>query len=274
VNKDTLVFDNCCGTAGFLISAMKKMIEEAGKNKNKLNNIYNKQIIGIDNNAKMFCLACSNMLLRGDGKSNIYYNDSFTIEKDKIKSLHPTVGFLNPPYSKKKEGSEELNYVLNCLNFLDKNGLCVAIVPMKCAIKNSKLKDKLLESHTLEAVMSMPDELFYPIGTVTCIMVFRAHVLHNEQKETWFGYWKDDGFIKIKNEGRVDKNSKWERIKNIWMDDFFNKKEIAGRCVRQKVTSKDEWCAEAYMETDYSKLNEKSFEEEIKNYSLFKSLNN
>ena len=128
INKDSVVLDNCCGTGGFLIASMKKMIDDAGEDSAKITNIYTKQLIGIENNSKMFCLACSNMLLRRDGKSNISYNTCFEINENDITSLKPTVGFLNPPYSKKKEGFEELSYILNSLNFLEKNAICIAIV--------------------------------------------------------------------------------------------------------------------------------------------------
>jgi len=274
VDKDSVVLDNCCGTGGFLISSMKKMVDGAKDDSEKIKDIHNKQLAGIENNSKMFCLACSNMLLRGDGKSNIFYNTCFGIDKNLIRKLKPTIGFLNPPYSKKKEGSEELNYVLNCLDFLERNGLCVAIVPMSCAIKSNPLREKLLEKHTLEAVMSMPTELFDPMGIVSCIMVFRAHVPHNKDVETWFGYWKDDGYIKIKNEGRVDASSKFKEIRKTWLDDFRNKRDVEGRCVRKKITPEDEWCAEAYMKTDYSDLNENDFEKEIRKFVLFKEMNN
>ena len=273
VDKDSVILDNCCGTAGFLISSMRKMLDDAGENSTKIDDIYNNQLIGIENNPKMFCLACSNMLLRGDGKSNIHYNTCFSINQDEIKSLKPTVGFLNPPYSKKKEGSEELDYILNCLDMLEKNALCVAIVPMSCAIKYDKLKKTLLEKHTLEAVMSMPNQLFYPIRTIVCIMVFKAHIPHNEQTETWFGYWKDDGFVKTKSEGRIDRDDKYDEKKKVWLTDFRSKKNVAGRCVKQKVNAKSEWCAEAYMETDYSDLKKEYFENEIKRFVMFKEIN-
>lgn len=273
VNKDSIVLDNCCGTGGFLISAMRKMVDEAKGDSEKILDIHNKQLIGIENNSKMFCLACSNMLLRGDGKSNIYYNTCFGIDKYQIKRLKPDVGFLNPPYSKRKEGSEELNYVLNCLDYLEKNGICVAIVPMSCAITNNPLKYKLLENHTLEAVMSMPDDLFYPIGVIPCVMVFRAHVPHSKDVETWFGYWKEDGYVKIKNEGRVDKYGKYGEIVKTWLSDFRNKRDVEGRCVRQRVGPEDEWCAEAYMKTDYSDLKAEDFEKEIRKFVLFKEMN-
>ena len=274
VNKDSIVLDNCCGTGGFLISAMKKMLNDAGIDNKKIQNINNKQLIGIDNNSKMFCLACSNMLLRGDGKSNIHHNTCFDIDKKKIQELRPTVGLLNSPYSKKKKGSKELNYLLNCLNFLEKNSTCIAVVPMSCAIEKNLLKERLLENHTLKAVMSLPNDLFYPIGTITCIMVFQAHMPHNKNMETWFGYWKDDGFVKVKNEGRIDKNNTYDEIRKTWLDDYVNKRNINGRCVTKKISYDDEWCAEAYMETDYGSITQKDFENSILNYVLFKLKNN
>ena len=94
VNKDSVIIDNCCGTSGFLISAMKKMVDEAKGDTKKIETIHTKQLIGIDNNAKMFCLACSNMMLRGDGKSNIYQQDCFQIDEEEIKRFKPTIGLL------------------------------------------------------------------------------------------------------------------------------------------------------------------------------------
>ena len=107
--------------------------------------------------------------------------------------------------------------------------------------------------------MSMPDGLFYPIGTVTCIMVFTAHTPHNSDKhhESWFGYWKDDGFRKDKALGRIP-TDKWSKIREEWLD-MFRRKEIIGKSIWKKVDANDEWCAEAYLETDFSNLNEDNF---------------
>jgi len=83
-------------------------------------------------------------------------------------------------------------------------------VPMSTSLATSgkilELKNKLLEKHTLEAVLSMPDELFInsKVGIVSCIMVFTAHKPHPKNKETYFGYYKDDGFVKRKGKGRID----------------------------------------------------------------------
>ena len=119
----------------------------------------------------------------------------------------------------------------------------------------------------------MPDELFTPVGVVTCVMVFEANKKH-EGRKTWFGYFKDDGFEKRKNKGRIDARGKWEEIKEKWVNAYKNSEEIVGLSVKQEVTAKDEWCAEAYMETDYSKLNKADFEEVLRKYVAYKIINN
>jgi len=273
VKKDDVIFDNCCGTGGFLISAMKRMIDDAGNDEKEIEKIKKERLIGIEQNSNMFALGCANMILRGDGKANIYRGDCFEITPI-IKQKHKcTIGFLNPPYSQKGEGLNELEYVLNCLDGLEKNSLCIAIVPMSCAINKDPIKKRILEKHKLEAVMSMPDELFYPVGIITCIMVFRAGVSHSKNVESWFGYWKNDGFEKTKHNGRVDKNHNWEGIKESWLDMFQNRKEIVGLSIKHKVDWEDEWCAEAYMKTDYSGIKEEDFIKEMKRFIFFKELN-
>jgi len=272
VDTNSVILDNCCGTGGFLISALKSMIIDSKGNSKKVEDIKKEQIIGIEYQDDIYALAVSNMIIHGDGKSNIFQGDCFkNVSKVRTK-YNPNVGFLNPPYKVTKNDTEELKFVLNNLEMLEKNGKCVAIVPMRCALaqrgKTAKLKEKIFENHTLEAVMSMPDELFYnsDVSVVTCVMVFTAHKPHPEGKETWFGYWKDDGFIKVKNKGRIDDNNEWEKIKHEWISTFRNKKVKSGYSIMQEVNAKDEWAAEAYMETDYSKLTKDDFEEVIKNY--------
>ena len=121
--------------------------------------------------------------------------------------------------------------------------------------------------------MSMPDELFYPVGVITCIMVFTAHVPHSiNNKKTWFGYWKDDGFVKTKDRGRIDLNHRWPTIRDEWLDAFHNRKVIPGASVTRTVKADDEWCAEAYMETDYSTLTRERFEATLRQYAVHKLL--
>lgn len=284
VTKDSIVFDNCCGTSGFLISAMKKMIGEAKDDKTKIDNIKQKQIVGIEYQSDIFALACSNMFIHGDGSSSVYKGDCFNpklieeIKKDfkqkKGQDFKPNVGFLNPPYKNIKTDVEEFEYVLNNLDMLEPNGICVSIVPMSCVTADSgellELKTKLLQNHTLEAVFSMPDDLFVNsnVGTITATLVFIAHQPHPKNKETFLGYWKDDGFVKTKRFGRCDLHNKWKTIKEKLLYDFKNKK-TSMCCFPQLLTAKDEWCVEAYMKIDYSNIKKEDFVKEVKNYVSF-----
>jgi len=275
VNKDSVIIDNCCGTGGFLISAMKIMEDEARGDRTKIKHIHTKQLIGIDNNPKMFCLACSNMMLRGDGKSNIYQQDCFQVDEEQIRKFKPNMGFLNPPYSK-ENGHKELVFIENNLGFLQRNGLCIAIIPQSCAMNTKKgnlvVKKRLLEKHTLKAVMSMPNTLFEDSNknAVTCILIFEAHKPHSQNTKTWFGYWKNDGFVKVRPYGRVDHFGVYHnKIKKAWLDSYFNKKEIKGFSVLKNVDYKDEWLVEPYIKTKFENLADVDFERTLKKYSTF-----
>lgn len=275
ISKDSVVLDNCCGTGGFLISSMKRMEDLAKGNSKKINNIHEKQILGIENNPKMFCLACSNMMLRGDGKSNIHQQNCFQIKEKEITEFKPNVALLNPPYSK-ENGHKELEFVWNALNFLEPHGICVAIVPQSCAMNTKKgnlnVKKRLLENHTLRAVMSMPDNLFDDSekSSVTCVLVFEAHKPHNFNTETWFGYWKEDGFLKSRPFGRVDYYGKYKKeIKPFWLNAYHNKKEIEGFSILKKVDGNDEWLVEPYIKTNFSKLKDEDFENTLKEFNTF-----
>lgn len=283
INKDSVILDTCTGTGGFLISAMRQMIIDAGGDKEKELKIKSKQIIGVEIQHDIFSLVCSNMYIHGDGRSNLIKGDCFDKNiKEEVSKYKPNVGFLNPPYKSSKEDVEELEFILNNLEQLEKGSLCVSIVPMRCAIDGKKnglmLKEKLLKNHTLEAVFSMPDELFHNsnVTVVTAIMVFRAKEKHLDNYKTYFGYWKDDGFIKIKNAGRTDFYNRWEPIKKLWLENYRNRDEVIGSSIKKSIKSKDEWCSEAYIKTDYSTLSHNHFIKNIKQYLtyLFNRSNN
>jgi type I restriction enzyme M protein len=275
VNKESVIIDNCCGTAGFLISAMKKMEDDSKSDKVKIKHIHTKQLIGIEDNPKMFCLACSNMMLRGDGKSNIYQQDCFQANEEDIKKLKPNIGFLNPPYSK-ENGHKELRFIENCLSFLEPHGTCIAIVPQSSAMNTKKgnleEKRRLLQYHTLKAVMSMPNSVFTESDTeaITCVLVFEAHKPHNANTKTWFGSWKDDGFIFVRNIGRVDYYASYKnKIRALWLDSYFNKKEIEGFSILKHVNAEDEWLVEPYISTRFEDVKDIDFENTLKEYTTF-----
>lgn len=214
------------------------------------------------------------MIIRKDGKSNIIHGDCFkeaTIKKLKDISRNKlNVGLLNPPYSQKD--IEELEFVEQLLSILNKNGKAIVVVPMSCAIgtKFTETRKRLFEKHTLKAVFSMPNDIFHTTsktsGTQVCVMVWEAHTAHDSTAATFFGYYKDDGFVKRKKVGRIDAYNKWNDIKNHWLSLYKNSEEKDGLSIKQCVKHNDEWLCEAYMKTDYSKLNSADFEKTIRDY--------
>jgi hypothetical protein len=116
--------------------------------------------------------------------------------------------------------------------------------------------------------MSMPVELFHNSKTtvVTCIMVFTAHCKHPNGKKTWFGYWRDDGFIKTKHKGRIDLKDTWKETKSKWLNAYRNREVIKDFSIMQEVQARDEWCAEKYLPTDYSAIMETDLKKAAKRY--------
>ena len=267
-----VVYDPCCGTGGFLVAAMQRLFKLAGNSKKKREKIRKTQLCGCELRSDMFTYACSSMRFRGDGKSNLYNGSCFN-NADSIADNHkPTVAMLNPPYDVGNAGQMEfIEHALNVIN-PQADGRVIAIVQMSCAIKDEKdlkaVKERILLKHHLKAVLSMPDDLFYPVGVVTCIMVFEANK-PNKGRKTWFGYFKDDGFEKRKHLGRIDARNRYTKIKNKWLSAYINGDQIPGLSVRLEVTAKDEWCAEAYMETDYSTLCDDDFIKKMREYAAF-----
>ena len=277
VNHQSTVYDNCAGTGGFLIASMRRMVKSANGDQTIENNIKQSQLFGVEVQSSIYPLSVSNMYINQDGKSNIYLGDCFDDKViAEIREHKPNVGFLNPPYKvDKRNDIEELEFVLNNLDCLQQNGVCIALAPMQAALatrgKIGALKERIMRSHTLEAVLSLPDELFFnsDVGVVTCAMVFTAHRPHPRNKQTFLGYCKDDGFMKRKIGGRIDAFNRWADIRDTWIEAYTNRVTKPGLSVNVPVGPGDEWAAECYMETDYSGLTSAMFEDTLQKYSTY-----
>lgn len=314
VTSKDIVLDECCGSGSFLVQAMVKELAEARRGhteaeyKELADKIKQSHIFGIENEEKAYGLATTNMLIHGDGNSNVEFGSCFDKEKFII-AAKPTVMLMNPPYNAKprtipdryktdwtgaeKSGKSDPTKGMVFVKYLSDiakkekwDGVRLAVLlPMAAAIgtgnRLSGMKEALLQDNTLEAVFSLPAEIFYPGAAVqACCMVFTLNRSHYEmdgvtpRKQSFFGYFKDDGFIKRKNLGRVeqfdeDGHSKWKKIQKKWVELFRNRTVEAGYSAMQAVTGEDEWLAEAYMETDYSTLCEADFQQTINDYLAY-----
>lgn len=280
--------DPCCGSGAFLVRAMTEAMDDCDTEEDK-DRVKANHIFGIEYEDVAFGLSTTNMLIHGDGNSNIIQGSMFDNE-DWIKSAKIDTILMNPPYNATRKQSQKsyvknwnkkvttdpskgFHYVYYIANLLKKGRLAV-LLPMQCAIGATgdvkMFKEKMLEENTLDAVFSLPSDMFYPgANAVACCMVFNLGVRHDKApiKETFFGYFKNDGFEKRKNLGRVEKNEgEWKKIEDKWLDLYRNRKDEIGISINKKVTADDEWLAEAYMETDYSTLNKSDFQEVLNEF--------
>lgn len=268
VNKNSRVVDICCGSGSFLVTAMSKMFKDA--NPEEVERIRRDGLYGVEFDDGLYTLAIANMIIRKDGKSNVYKGDCFHKGiTEELKGKHINIGLINPPYSQKDV--VELEFVEHLLDILTVGGTAVVVVPVSCAIgtKYKDVRERLMKKNTLKAVFSMPDDIFYPAGTNVCVMVWEAHTPHDSAQETFFGYCKDDGFVKRKRLGRVDVSGRWEGIEREWLRLYRNRDVKAGLSARHCVTCGDEWLCEAYMQTDYSSLTQDDFRGTVNRYLAY-----
>lgn len=214
VEKNDIVLDAACGSGAFLVKAMCNMIKEAGgNNTDKAKEIKQHQLYGIEIDKKIFALACANMLIHKDGKTNLENLDSSTPEAGKwIASKGITKVLMNPPFES-KYGC--LNIVQNVLDHVTPNTLCAFIMPDKKLEKDRKGK-KILKKHTLLKIIKLPEKVF-DAGVTTSVFIFQAQKPQND-KEIFACYIEDDGLETVKNQGRQDIRNRWQSIENQWVD--------------------------------------------------------
>lgn len=214
VDKDDRVLDAACGSGAFLVKAMCNMIKEAGGTKTKkATTIKDIQLYGIEFDREIFALACANMLIHKDGKTNLEQLDSRTQEAcDWIKSKSITKVLMNPPFES-KYGC--LTIVDNVLKSVPKGTACAFILPDKKLEKDSR-GPKLLRHSTLKKIIKLPEKVFSE-GVTTSIFIFQAGVPHGT-KDIFACYIEDDGLETVKNQGRQDIRDRWQTIEDEWVD--------------------------------------------------------
>lgn len=222
VNKDSKVMDLAAGSAGFLIAAMEIMIADTEnaygrkttKAEKKIENIKKKQLLGVELNAKMYTLASTNMILRGDGSSNIQKGSSFDRPKELYDEFKADKLLLNPPFSFDENG---MPFMAHGLKNMKKNGLAAIIIQDSAGSgKASKTNKSILEKNRLIASIKMPVDLFQPsAGVQTSIYIFEVGKKHNFQNDiVKFIDFRNDGYKRTKR-GIAENDHPTERYQDI-----------------------------------------------------------
>ena len=218
VNKDSFVWDFATGSAGLLVAAMNEMLTDA---KNTITSpeelaqkeikIKAEQLLGLELLSSVYMLAILNMILMGDGSSNILNKDSL-IDFDgnygfgKTDSKFPADAFiLNPPYSANGNG---MNFVEKALGMMNKG---YAAIIIQNSAGSGKAKDycvSILQKHTLLASIKMPVDIFIGKSSVqTNIYVFKVNEKHHKDEMVKFIDFSNDGYTRT-NRKKASNNLK------------------------------------------------------------------
>ena len=217
VTQNDYLGDFTCGSGAFLVKGMSNMMREAGGyDTNKAKEIRKSHLFGIEFDKEIYALACANMLIHKDGKTNLDQNDMRTDSAcEWIKSKPITKVLMNPPYEN-KYGC--MTIVENVLDSVKAGTDCAFILPDKKLEKASKAQIKrILENHTLTKIIKLPEPLFFGVGVTTSIFVFKTGQPQNGA-EIFGCYIEDDGLETVKNQGRQDIKHKWKAIEDYWID--------------------------------------------------------
>ena len=218
VNKDSYVWDFATGSAGLLVAAMNEMLIDAKNSisspeelRKKEAQIKAEQLLGLELLSSVYMLAILNMILMGDGSSNILNKDSLTDFDGKYgfgKTDHkfPADAFiLNPPYSASGNG---MNFVERALGMMEKGYAAIIIQNSAGSGKAREINRRILQNNTLLASIKMPLDLFIGKSSVqTNIYVFKVGEAHEKDETVKFIDFSNDGYTRT-NRKKASNNLK------------------------------------------------------------------
>ena len=201
-----IVYDPCCGTAGFLIAAFDAVKKS------------HSHLFGVDQDSAVVSLAVVNMIFRGDGKNNIVEGSAFS--KNLIRrtttsgvtatyAKHPptpeetavTRVLMNPPFALRSDDEKEFKFVDAALCQMQDGGLLFSVLPYGAMVKSGDYqlwREQMLEKNTLLAVVTFPPDLFYPVGVHTVGIFIKKGIPHSATQNVLWVRAINDGLLKVK----------------------------------------------------------------------------
>lgn len=217
VRASDLVLDPACGTGGFLVAAFDHVRSRATPAQVEVFKKYN--LFGIERESYVAALAIVNMIFRGDGKNNIVEANCFSkFLRKKVIGNVPTAEYvsqppaapdqpitrvlMNPPFALKESDEKESRFIETAMKNMADGGLLFAIVPISVVTEGGReiawRRNAFLANNTLLAVLSMPEELFYPVSNQTVAIIARKGHPHRADAPVFWGRVTNDGFQKSK----------------------------------------------------------------------------
>jgi predicted RNA methylase len=243
ISPQDTILDPACGTGGFLIGALNKMIKKSKKPYEEAINIIKDNLYGIESEPSTAALCIANMILRGDGKSGVIKDNCFT----NINYPATNVDFvmMNPPFPhNRKTDTPTTDFLDRALKSIKNRGLMAAIVPYSLLVGVTDWHKKILKSNTLYFTCTLPPDLFQPYAAYnTAILVIQKGVPHGS-KNTFMARMTNDGF-KVKKNNRIEKEG--GQLETI-LKAFQKKVEIPEVSAFPSINSESkEWSPENYI---------------------------
>lgn len=246
IGKEDVVLDPACGSGGFLVATMDRLIREHSMNRTDMVEIVQRQLYGFETEPVTAALCVANMILRGDGSTKVFGEDCFTSKK--YPKGEADVVLMNPPFPHKKTDTPSERFVERALEGLKHRGRLAVILPTSILVKKDKgaWRKKILSKNRLVAVCQLPDELFQPYAAATTsILVFEKGIKHDSKVATTFVRLHHDGMV-LRKGIRVERATEPNFIPHA-TDAILNKQSVAGFSGLGSVSGDVEWAPGAYV---------------------------
>ena len=246
ISKNDVVLDPACGSGGFLVASMDRILHKHKLSRTQLVALVKKQLIGFENEPVTAALCVANMILRGDGSTGVHRDDCFTAPTFPINQA--TVALMNPPFPHKQTDTPAEQFVDRALEGLRKGGKLAVILPTSILVKKDKgtWREKVLRNNSLLAVCQLPDELFQPFASATTtFVILEKGTPHNPQRKTVFVRLHHDG-LTLKKGVRVERSTEPNQIPDA-IEAILNKTSKPGFAGQSSVEGEDEWAPGAYI---------------------------
>lgn len=270
ITPNDSVFDPTCGTGGFLIGALNKMIRQKKMPYEEAINLVKNNLFGIESEPSTAALCITNMIFRGDGKSGIIKTNCFS-KKDFPTNAVDFV-LMNPPFPHKKTDTPATEFIDRGLSSLKKRGILASIVPYSLLVKTNEWHKKILKENSIYFIATLPADLFNPYASYnTAILMIQKGIPH-ANKKTFVCRIPNDGY-KLKKNNRI----KYEgSLLPTILESFESKKEIPEICKFPSINENStEWSPEAYLDNAIYADSDfiSGFEEHIRKQASFYVLN-
>lgn len=266
VRQNDSVFDPACGTGGFLIGALRRMVRKQNLTYEEAVDRVTNNVFGIESDPATAALCITNMILRGDGKSGIVRENCFKLTDYPPKEAD--VALLNPPFPHSKNDRPATDYLDRAASSVRHRGMLAAIVPYSLLVRTGSWHKRLLKNSRLTFVATMPSDLFQPYASMnTAVLVMEKGIPHNDAN-VFFARVSNDGY-KLKKNTRVPTTGSQL---DVILDEFQRRRSVPELTAYAQVTpDTPEWSPEAFIESEAHTDAEfiQGFEQSVRNQAAF-----